>query len=178
MDGAQKVRHLDRGLGRVGALVVLRARPSKCLLSVLGRQHSKSDRNTCIELHLHNSGRSLTGDHLEVVGLASDDTAQAHDCVVAALLRQRQRRYGKLKGARHPVDVGILHAALFEDLEATLDAVLARIPRGTLARRMLHVSDAFFDYYERSPSLSRTLLRQSLFAGGPWAKRFAGQLAK
>lgn len=72
----------------------------------------------------------------------------------------------------------LLHAALFEDLEKTLDQSLAKIPRGPLAKRMGFVADAVFDYYERRPELSRTLLRESLFAGGEWAKRFQAQHAR
>lgn len=78
----------------------------------------------------------------------------------------------------HFVDkADLLHAALFDDLERTLDAALV-VPPGPLLHRLQHVGDAVFDYYERSPSLSRTLLRQSLFSTGPWAQKFAAQLGR
>ena len=32
-----------------------------------------------------------------------------------------------------------------------------------------------FRYYQRRPALSRTLLKESLFADPPWAERFTGQ---
>lgn len=79
----------------------------------------------------------------------------------------------------------LLHAALFDDLERTWAA--ARKPRARRDRADRKVSlvgelgalaGAFFAYYEARPVLSRTLLRESLFAESPWKERFAGQVGE
>jgi AcrR family transcriptional regulator len=71
----------------------------------------------------------------------------------------------------------LLHAAVFDDLERTW-AKAKRAPRKQPLRRALAcLVQAFFDYYARRPALSRTLLRESLFAEPPWSARFAAQVA-
>ena len=75
----------------------------------------------------------------------------------------------------------LLHAALFDDLEATWAA--ARAPRkskkrATIATELTALAGAFFAYYEARPALSRTLLRESLFAESPWKERFTGQVGE
>jgi AcrR family transcriptional regulator len=72
----------------------------------------------------------------------------------------------------------LLHAALFEDLEATLARALKRLGSGPLERELGRLGESVFAYYQRRPGLSRTLLRESLFAEGPWAQRFTGQVAQ
>lgn len=69
----------------------------------------------------------------------------------------------------------LLHAALFDDLAATLRDALARPGRGPLEAQLARLTRAVFAYYERRPKLSRTLLAHSLFADPPWAQRFASQ---
>lgn len=71
----------------------------------------------------------------------------------------------------------LLHAALFEDLEAQLDRALATGPEG-LEPWLVHVAGMFFDYYAARPRLSRVLLRESLVAEPPWGDRFAGQFTR
>ncbi len=71
----------------------------------------------------------------------------------------------------------LLHAALFEDLEATLDRALTSGPEG-LEPWLDHVVGAAMAHYAARPSLSRVLLRESLLAEDPWAGRFAGQHAR
>lgn len=72
----------------------------------------------------------------------------------------------------------LLHAALFEDLEATLAKAVKRLGAGPLEGELRRLGAAVFGYYQRRPALSRTLLERSLFAGGPWGQRFTGQVAQ
>ncbi len=72
----------------------------------------------------------------------------------------------------------LLHAALFDDLEATWEAARAGGRRKrSLDAELQSIADAFFGYYAARPTLSRTLLRESLFATPPWSERFAAQVA-
>ena len=71
----------------------------------------------------------------------------------------------------------LLHAALFEDLDATLRRALADLGRPPLAKQLGRLTAAVFAYYERRPTLSRTLLKEPLFADPPWAERFTAQVA-
>lgn len=70
----------------------------------------------------------------------------------------------------------LLHAALFADLDATLRRALARPGPAPLERQLGALARAVFGYYERRPALSRTLLKESLFAEGAWALRFTAQV--
>jgi len=70
----------------------------------------------------------------------------------------------------------LLYAALFDDLEATIDRALLELSRGgDLERRASALGGAVFSYYQRRPALSRALLKESLFAEGPWGSRFVEQ---
>lgn len=69
----------------------------------------------------------------------------------------------------------LLHAALFDDLDRTLKRALSRPGPGPLPAQLSRLTRAVFRYYQRRPALSRALLRESLFAGEPWAQRFAAQ---
>jgi AcrR family transcriptional regulator len=71
----------------------------------------------------------------------------------------------------------LLHAALFDDLQATLDSALAAPPGASLAAWLDGLTDALFAFYEARPALSRVLLRESLLADPPWRERFAAQVA-
>jgi AcrR family transcriptional regulator len=72
----------------------------------------------------------------------------------------------------------LLHAALFHDLEATLDRVLGSLGHGTFEQQLSRLTRGVFRYYQKRPKLSRTLLKESLFADEPWASRFTGQTAR
>lgn len=72
----------------------------------------------------------------------------------------------------------LLHAALFADLEATLGEVLGDLGRGGLEARLSRLTRGVFGYYEKRPRLSRTLLKESLFADEPWAGRFNAQVGR
>ncbi|MDZ4694929.1 MAG: TetR/AcrR family transcriptional regulator [Deltaproteobacteria bacterium] len=74
--------------------------------------------------------------------------------------------------------LGLLHAALHDDLERTIEHCLAAPNRGALLTRMCGIARPFFAYYAKRPKLSRVLLRESLFAEPPWRERFGEQLAR
>ena len=71
-----------------------------------------------------------------------------------------------------------LHAALFEDLEARWALARKAAKHRSLEADLVALARAFFDHYAARPTLSRALLRESLFAAPPWAGRFAGQVAE
>ncbi len=70
----------------------------------------------------------------------------------------------------------LLHAAFFADLDDVLQRVLAKPGRGPLEARLKRLSRAVFRYYLARPALSRTQLKESLFADPPWAERFGTQV--
>lgn len=72
----------------------------------------------------------------------------------------------------------LLHAALFDDLAATLERALARPARGSLARQLGALARAFFGYYAARPKLSKALLREALLSDDPWRERFNAQVAR
>lgn len=72
----------------------------------------------------------------------------------------------------------LLHAALFDDLEETLRRALAELGPGPLEAQLSALTRAVFGYYQRRPRLSRTLLKESLFADEPWAGRFTAQVGR
>jgi AcrR family transcriptional regulator len=99
----------------------------------------------------------------------------------AANIRAIARRAGVSAGTvihYHADKRELLHAALFADLEATLAEALASLGRGGLAAQLARLTRGVFAYYERRPGLSRTLLKESLFADEPWAARFAAQVGR
>jgi AcrR family transcriptional regulator len=73
---------------------------------------------------------------------------------------------------------GLLHAALYEDLEQAIARCLATKPQGSLLARLCAVARPFYAYYAQRPKLSRTLLRESLFADEPWRERFNQQVLR
>jgi AcrR family transcriptional regulator len=77
-----------------------------------------------------------------------------------------------------PDKTQLLHAALFDDLERTWALAKATAKRRSLERDGEELARTFLDYYARRPLLSRTLLRESLFAAPPWSARFAAQVAE
>ncbi|MDQ3262294.1 MAG: TetR/AcrR family transcriptional regulator [Myxococcota bacterium] len=72
----------------------------------------------------------------------------------------------------------LLHASLFADLEETINGALQGIGPGRLGNQLHALTEAVFAYYLRRPALSRTLLKEALFAQGPWAERFTAQVAR
>ncbi len=74
--------------------------------------------------------------------------------------------------------LGLLHAALHDDLEATIARCLASPNRGGLLARMCAVARPFYAYYAARPRLSKVLLKESLLADPPWRERFTHQLTR
>ena len=120
----------------------------------------------------------------EATGLAVLDAAQAEFERVGfegANLRTIATRAGVSAGTvlHHFKDKReLLHAALFHDLEATLERALEPSPAGPLEPKLAALTRAVFRYYQRRPALSRALLKESLFAEGAWARRFSGQVSR
>jgi AcrR family transcriptional regulator len=73
---------------------------------------------------------------------------------------------------------GLLHAALYDDLEEAIRRCLAAPNRGSLLARLCGMARPFYAYYAKRPALSKVLLRESLFAEPPWRERFGEQLAR
>jgi AcrR family transcriptional regulator len=73
---------------------------------------------------------------------------------------------------------GLLHAALYDDLEKAIARCVTTKTRGSLLTRLSTVAGHFYGYYAARPRLSRTLLRESLFAEEPWRQRFAMQVTR
>jgi AcrR family transcriptional regulator len=97
----------------------------------------------------------------------------------AANIRTIAKRAGVSPGTvihHHGDKRELLHAALFEDLDATLRSVLADLGDGPLRGQLSRLTAGVFRYYEKRPKLSRTLLKESLFADPPWAERFTAQV--
>jgi AcrR family transcriptional regulator len=98
----------------------------------------------------------------------------------AANIRAIARRAGVSAGTvihHHGDKRELLHAALFADLDATLRRALAERGTGTFEAELARLTEAVFRYYKKRPKLSRTLLKESLFADPPWAQKFTGQVA-
>lgn len=74
--------------------------------------------------------------------------------------------------------LGLLHAALHDDLAEVIERSLGTRSRGSLLRRRSAVVRPFYAYYAARPSLSQTLLRESLLADSPWRERFSAQLIR
>lgn len=72
----------------------------------------------------------------------------------------------------------LLHAALFDDLAALIEAETAKRPTETLDAALVALARRFFGYYRARPALSKTLLAESLLAESPWRERFTGQVAR
>lgn len=71
--------------------------------------------------------------------------------------------------------LGLLHAALHQDLEIVIEQALRKSSRKTLLNRVCGIVQVFFDYYALRPRLSKTLLRESWFAESPWKEQFGQQ---
>ncbi len=96
----------------------------------------------------------------------------------AASLRAIAARAGVSAGTvihHHGDKRELLHAALFDDLDETLRHALSRLGPGPLETQLSELTGAVFAYYQRRPKLSRTLLKESLFADPPWAGKFTAQ---
>lgn len=71
----------------------------------------------------------------------------------------------------------LLHAALFADLEHTLARAFIDLAANGLQDELAEVAERVFAYYHQRPQLSRVLLKESLFAEGPWSQRSVDQVS-
>lgn len=133
---------------------------------------------------MFNESRGLRATQKEATGKAVLEAARAEFERVGfdnANVRAIAARAGVSPGTviHHYGDKKVLlHAALFDDLEDALQRALTGIKPGPLTAQLSHLTREMFGYYQARPKLSRTLLRESLFAEDPWAKRFTGQVAR
>ena len=74
--------------------------------------------------------------------------------------------------------LGLLHAALHDDLDSAIQSSLNTPSRGPLLRRLSVLVRPFYAYYAARPHLSKTLLKESLLAESPWRERFAEQVMR
>ena len=72
----------------------------------------------------------------------------------------------------------LLHAALFDDLQSTLEKVLSDAGPGPLEAQLKRLTRGVFRYYQRRPALSRAMLKESLLAEGAWGQRFSAQVSR
>jgi AcrR family transcriptional regulator len=75
-----------------------------------------------------------------------------------------------------PDKSALLAAALYEDIEQVLAEAFATIPQTSLKAQLLHLARALYSYYAQNPSLSRTLVKESMFMGGEWGAVLTGQI--
>lgn len=74
----------------------------------------------------------------------------------------------------------LLFAALLHDLDGVHERCVGSMPHesATLPDAFVHVAGCYFDYYAENPALSRTLLKESLFAQGEAAEAFQAQVTR
>jgi AcrR family transcriptional regulator len=77
-----------------------------------------------------------------------------------------------------PDKSALLAAALYEDIEQVLAEAFATIPQTTLKAQLLHLAQSLYNYYAQNPSLSRTLVKESMFMGGEWGAILTGQIQR
>jgi AcrR family transcriptional regulator len=104
-----------------------------------------------------------------------------HDGFDAASIRAIAAEAGVASGTvlLHFSDkLGLLRAALHDDLERATQRCLAAPSEGRLLVRLSGVVRLFHAYYAARPALSKILLRESLLAEPPWRERFTEQLTR
>lgn len=98
----------------------------------------------------------------------------------AASLRAIAQRAGVSAGTvlhHHADKRDLLHAALFDALDGTLTRACAALGEKPLEEELSGLAATVLRAYQRRPGLSRTLLKESLFADPPWSERFVAQSA-
>jgi AcrR family transcriptional regulator len=77
-----------------------------------------------------------------------------------------------------PDKSALLAAALYEDIEQVLAEAFTTIPQTTLKAQLLHLAHLLYSYYAQNPSLSRTLVKESMFMSGEWGAAFMEQIQR
>jgi hypothetical protein len=104
----KKDRHIKSRPSRVPAFVALRTSGTiKCLLEIVGGQHTKRDGESVAQRDMLDSARSFGRYVFEMGGFAPDDCAETNDRIVASCFTQaiRHLRQFKRAGARKHLDI-------------------------------------------------------------------------
>lgn len=71
-----------------------------------------------------------------------------------------------------PDKQSLLIAALLDDLNFIHEEALKTLPVDAhVCEKFLHLAEYFYSYYSKQPELSRTLLKEMMFAKGEWGKK-------
>ena len=72
-----------------------------------------------------------------------------------------------------PDKPSLLIATLLDDLEKIEFSAFKTLPKkSSLVDKCLHIAEKYYSYYAKHPSLSRTLLKESLFLSGKFGEMF------
>lgn len=77
-----------------------------------------------------------------------------------------------------PDKPSLLAAALYDDLEGALAQAFASLPDKDVETKLLYLVRQLYQYYARNPTLSRILVKETLFLSGEWGHTFANQVEK
>ena len=92
--------HLESRFHRFGADVVLGVRSRPSLIDVLAREHAERDRDLERDRELGERSGDRVREHVEMCGLAADETAEGHDRLEAARSGDGRDGRRKLEAAR------------------------------------------------------------------------------
>src|SRR3990172_2655172 len=107
--GANKIRHLYGGDGRISAFIAgFGPGPLDGLLQVVGCDHAEDDRDAGVESHVSNALGDLRGDIIEVGGSAANHGPEADDPRIPAGGRHLLGDERYLERAGHPRDLDVL----------------------------------------------------------------------
>ena len=77
-----------------------------------------------------------------------------------------------------PDKSALLAAALYEDIEQVLAEAFTAIPQTGLKAQLLYLAQSLYNYYAQNPSLSRTLVKESMFMSGEWGVILTEQIQR
>ncbi|MBN1932309.1 MAG: TetR/AcrR family transcriptional regulator [Desulfobacterales bacterium] len=73
----------------------------------------------------------------------------------------------------------ILAATLYNDIEDALNQAFESLPpNSSIIEMLVHPVRMIFEHFAKTPQLSKTLLKETLFMQGPWGKRVDIQLQR
>jgi hypothetical protein len=101
---------LEGGLHRLGADVVLRARPGARLFEGLAREDAERDRDRERRSELGQGPRDRMGENVEMGGLTPDQAAERNHSIETTRSREQRDRRRQLEGAR---DLELLDSRAF-----------------------------------------------------------------
>lgn len=78
-----------------------------------------------------------------------------------------------------PDKKSLLAATLYNDIEETLSQAFESLPpNSSIIEMLVYPVRKIFEYFSKTPQLSKTLLKETLFMQGPWGKRNEMQLKR